>query len=268
METPVKLLTEWTNASFKKKDLRSGVIYILKNGEVRLYLGINKVNGQFMFYILGQTYVEEIGWQSDFKMLHGDLQATLLLNMCQQILRGGFSLHAIKSYVSIPELRCAWYQAYTSEQLEKLCRRYVLADGAVSNILQQITFTGDATPLPSPYVTAKDLKPGAVYFTGAFPQGATYVYIGRLANKGFVWVFIGNAEAWNNDPCEYVAYFMKDVVFVNQQNKKARLLSSIPISDCDSESSQLYGRTYDIKEVREIIEIETRAQYGSVGKFV
>lgn len=263
----VNLPIEWADNTFKKKDLRSGMIYILKNGEVRLYLGIEKSSSKFVFYQLGSTYLVDDGYGVGWHMLYGKLQANLLLNMCQQIMRGGFTREGLVSFVGVPELRCAWYQAYTPEQLEKLCRRNALMDNSVRGILQSIIFTSDTVKVsvPAVFVSTKDLVPGCVYYSGQTPWRATFVYIGRLADSGkFVWVYIGNGEAWDTNPCDYVGW-SNTALTVTNANKKVRPLTSFPREQCDSISSILWGKTYDITAVKKRLEPMLIMEHGAHG---
>ena len=261
------LATTWArDATIKRKDLKQGMIYILKNGDVRLYIGENAATGKFLFYLIGSTAVVD-DWKKLY-MLHGELQAKYLLEYCKAVLAQGFKTEAFMEYAGIPELRCAWYAAYTPEKLQEICGRYTMLSAEL-NFLQQIKFSGaPSEKIKSEWVSAKELVPGEVYFSGQSPWRATYVYIGRLENKSFVWCFVGNSTAWDKNPCEYLGW-SHDSLTVTTANKKVRRLATAQFETWNSEAQILKGKKYDVEPIKRMLEPILTRQYGWLdGRFV
>lgn len=263
------VVTSWSReAQIKRKDLKQGMIYILKNGEVRLYVGENAATNKLCFYLIGTTFVLD-DWRSSYYMLHGELQAKHLLEYCKAVLVQGFRHEAFVEYATLPELRCAWYAAYTPEKLHDICNRYMMLSSDFS-FLQQIKFAGaPSEKIKSEWVSSKELVPGDVYFSGHSPWRATYVYIGRLANKSYVWCFIGNSSAWDTNPCQYLTNWGSDALTVTTKNKAVRQLTAARVESWNSDARLLVGKHYDVEPVKRFLETQLKNKYGwEDGRFV
>ena len=271
MTTPVQLQTEWGDRTFKWNDLQVGMIYILKNGDVLMYLGINKTNRRYAFYILGSTYLVKTDSYTGYRMLFGVQQANMLFSMCQQILKYGFVYDAIQFHVDLPELRCAWYQAYTVEQLEAICQKYMLFGDTVGNLLKSLSLTvgNGFIAGEEKYTNAEALCPGQFYFSGSKPKDLLFLYVGQLKSRRYAWCIVRTEVLWEADLCAYLRRkgFDDSLLVTNDTGKRRRLTSS-PVGYCSPFALELYGKSYDAERLRECFQPILLELYGQDGTLV
>lgn len=201
-----------------KSELQSDGLYLWKDGHVRLFLGIDN-SGKMVFYSIGILDLRDRNWSEIF-ILHEEVALIMLEKTLKLLLDSRtFETNAIERYATLPSIYaclkknvCRQYSHY--ENTIELCKTYPAIFGEITNPNKRAK--------GSVYVSAKDLVVGGVYHTGEDCWRKTYCFMGRNTSTGeFIWMFIGNAEAFRRDPYEFYRQYHPPIEYL-KHNKKVR----------------------------------------------
>lgn len=215
------MLTFKDNDWVKAKDLKSGTVYVFKDGRVSIYLGRNTKN-EYCFYnvctclfVRYDSYIFTLGnydiqlkhiMQMIDEVLHTQMQQNVL------VLRTMPSLFKTTLFEDKPRVK-TWY----TQNLIQRPNAPKLVDDDVN---------------VSIYVGAKDLQAGHLYYTGSNPWRSTYLYLGRNSQKEFVWWFVCNDDYLQN---KSVDYFVRESECTKTNKKVRPLETNIVIDTSDIE---------------------------------
>ncbi len=202
----------------RKNDLEAGHVYVKRDGTLVLYVGIDNF-GRFVFYHLAKCLTGGMEGPYHKTLAHYDLQVKALTILCESVMNRECDGKQIVTLSGIPELYTEFvYVDYT----EKLQLWYSKSK-ALNADLPNVTFGGEPAELTVPYVKAKDLVPGELYYTGSLWR-ALYLYLGRDSVGNFCWYFVGNSDIlMRNNFYEYQLSMER-----TKSNKKVKRLADAP----------------------------------------
>lgn len=175
---------EWITPS----GLERGHVYLAKNGQVMLYLGISST-GLHVFYVMASCYMQcyyDDNYNPHMRIANQEWQITSIAQTVELSMTHRGDAHLILNRKSIPkdfwEFPCkdyedtyhAWYQDSFGDRIGSI---------DVPDI--------DAKTVGSAYVRVKELVPGEIYYTG---NGwcTIFVFLGRSTGNKFLWYNISN----------------------------------------------------------------------------
>lgn len=173
------------NEWLKAKDLVPGLVYVVKDGRLLLYLG-QATNADYCFYVIASAYLV-FDKNSNITFGNYEWQVLGLTKICDLSISHPANKNCILQYKGIPKIHGIFNLVnYTARY--KMWYISSFNDINVPNI-SNITHSN----INLGYVRTKDLIPGNLYYTGGCWR-STYVYLGRTSSKKFVWFYIGNEE--------------------------------------------------------------------------
>lgn len=152
-------------------------------------------------------------------LAHYDLQVKALTILCESVMSRECDGKQIVTLSGIPELYTEFVYADYTEKLQL----WYSEGKALNADLPDVTFGSEPAELTVPYVKAKDLVPGELYYTGSLWR-ALYLYLGRDSVNNFCWYFVGNSDIlMRNDFYEYKLSMER-----TKSNKKVKRLADAP----------------------------------------
>lgn len=219
VSTPYQAM-EYRDGEFKKADLKKGHFYITNDNRVLMYLGIDKAYGKFNFYeiagclpnerLMDQEYREALSqytYPTDYNeinnikkylhLVHHNMQVDSIKSMIENIFKEPVEKSSVLQYKGVPRIISEFHYIEKEKELDS----WYLSDKNKDSNLPALV-NPDNDKMPSVYVSAKDLKPGHIYYTGSAWR-STYCYLGRDNDNNFCWAFIGNTQRFIREPVNY-----------------------------------------------------------------
>lgn len=207
---------EYRDGEFKKADLRRGHFYITNDNRVLMYLGIDKAYGKFNFYeitgclpnerLMREEYYDALH-KCDYSerenikeylpLVHHNMQVDSIKDMIESIFKESVEKSSILQYKGVPRIVAEFHYVEKEKELDN----WYLSDKNKDSNLPALV-NPDKDKMPSVYVSAKDLKPGHLYYTGSLWRGL-YCYLGRDNANNFCWAFIGNTRIFIKESINY-----------------------------------------------------------------
>lgn len=174
------------NEYLKKGDLVIGHVYLYKDGRLVVYLGKDNFD-RFIFYTLasvlyaGQNYGE-------LTIAHYDIQVKHLISLAETLMSNKCDTDCIVKLKGMPQLYCEFpYVSYDNELGSWWAKNKLMLGDNLPN-LAELSSENNSKSL---FVSAKDLVPGELYYTGSLWR-ALFLYLGRDSQKNFCWYFVGS----------------------------------------------------------------------------
>lgn len=199
-ETKMKRLLLNEREFLKKKEIKFGHVYIFKDGRLGLYLGTS-LDNQFVFYILAKAHLVQTDDYGILTFAHYENQVKFLIELSDELLQSKCDKKCVIRLTSLPDLYCDFnYISY--DKGNKLQLWHERNKDESKTLQRLIEFTENKKPIVS-FVSAKDLIPGELYYTGSLWR-SLYMYLGRDGKNNFCWYFVGNEDTLiKNDILEY-----------------------------------------------------------------
>lgn len=196
-------ITFETDTFLKKTDLKIGNVYMYKDGRLVVYFGKDNW-GRFIFYALANVLYEKTDNYRVLTISHYDTQVKYLINMAEEIMHKAVSPNQVIALKGMPQLYCEFpYIQYDKELANWWTKNKMLSKESLPDLVELIQSPNKKSK-DSLYVSAKDLVPGELYYTGALWR-SLFLYLGRDSSKRFCWYFVGNEDyLMRNDINEYL----------------------------------------------------------------
>lgn len=201
-----------------KKDLKVGHVYIRQGGILLLYIGKDNFD-RFVFYNLASILFEGTDKYRCITLAHYDLQVKAIITLCESIMHQKCNCNQILVLKGMPKIYAEFqYVDYVKELPIWYTKNKVL-----NKDLPVITFSDKPTMTDIPFVKAKDLVPGELYYSGSLWR-SLYLYLGRDSIGNFCWYFVGNESTLMcNNFNEYYSRMDR-----TKSNKKVKRLIDAP----------------------------------------
>lgn len=174
----------------KKREIKFGHVYIFKDGRLGLYLGTS-LDNQFVFYILAKAHLVQTDDYGILTFAHYENQVKFLIELSDELLQSKCDKKCVIRLTSLPDLYCDFnYISY--DKGNKLQLWHERNKDESKTLQRLIEFTENKKPIVS-FVSAKDLIPGELYYTGSLWR-SLYMYLGRDSKNNFCWYFVGNED--------------------------------------------------------------------------
>jgi hypothetical protein len=218
-----------------KKDLKVGYVYIKKEGILLLYIGKDNFD-RFVFYNLASVLFEDAGRYRCITLAHYNLQVNALISLCESIMHQKCDYNQILVLKGMPKLYAEFgYVNYVKELPAWYTKNKVL-----NTDLPVITFSDKPTKIDTPFIKAKDLVPGELYYSGSLWR-SLYLYLGRDSIGNFCWYFVGNASIlMRNNFNEYYSCMDR-----TKSNKKVKRLIDAP----NDQNACMYDDAYKLLQL-------------------
>lgn len=179
------------NVFLKKKDICFGHVYLFKDGRLGVYLGTS-VDEQFVFYILAKALLQSTENWRVLTIAHYDIQVKYLVSIVEQLMHTKCDADCIRKLKGLPDLYCDF--GYVSYDKDNELFKWYTKNKMLNEKLPQLSaFMNKEEKKKSIFVSAKDLVPGELYYTGSLWR-SLYMYLGRDSNGYFCWYFVGNKD--------------------------------------------------------------------------
>lgn len=204
----------------KKGDLAIGHVYLYKDGRLVVYLGKNNFD-KFVFYTLASVLYTNINWYT-LTLAHYDTQIKYLISLSETLMKHECDINCIVELKGMPQLCCEFPFISYEKELNMWWAKNVAYHKDKSK-LPTLVDLGNKSKSKSLFVSAKDLIPGELYYTGSLWR-SLYLYLGRDSQKNFCWYFVGSAhELIRNDLNVFRVYMDK-----TKSNKRCKRLADAP----------------------------------------
>lgn len=227
----------YMNDRLTPSKLQRGHIYLAKNGLIVLYLGISSM-GSYIFYALSSCYIQTFhdeSWKSHMRIMNHEWQIQGISQTIETTMAHKGDHLCIMIQKKIPniigEFPCKDY-----EDIYRTWYQDSFGDKIGSIDIPDI----GAKTVGEAYVSAKDLEPGRLYYTGN-GWGSIFVFLGRSTANKFIWYNIRCAE-------HYYEKSVSDILersFYTSSNKKVKPLCRI-VDDPDA---------FDVDVAKKIMEM-------------
>lgn len=146
------------NSFLTKVELKVGVSYLFKDGRVGIYLGKSAFD-RYVFYIACRAFL--IG-DMDVYLAHEKIQSEYIKGICSAIFKEQCDLDALCMLRTFPQLYCKLDFIPDFEPIiDEWWTKNMLTIKGLPNLVTT------AKELAVPYVSAKELVPGELYYTGS-----------------------------------------------------------------------------------------------------
>lgn len=202
----------------KESELVPGRVYVVKDGRIMLYIG-KSLEGLYVFYAMAAAYL--INAENRFLLTYGNYKIQLngLVYIVNEIMKSSGSILSLLQYKGLPKL----YGELPGVNFEKQYAKWYMVNfsGLLNGKQTGPQISGISNkPVKTGFVSARDLVPGELYYTGGCWR-STYVYLGRNSAGEFIWYFIGNESILVNSSVAQLMYSAEKT----KQNKKVKPLS-------------------------------------------
>lgn len=187
---------EFKEEKLSIKNLKQGLVYVVKDGRLLLYCG--KANTEeYLFYLVGSVnLVSGVNWGTraiyNFEFMH-----PYILDSVTKMMNSLINVKGVLLYRTIPFCIGVYPNLDFSSSLMTWLAKNKLC---VKDFGSAVNFTENKKPQ---YVKAKDLVEGKVYTT-ASSYAEDYVYLGKDRDNNYCWVFIGNHDWFSKNPYSYL----------------------------------------------------------------
>ena len=230
----------------KEKELVPGCLYIIKDGRVMLYLGID-LDNCFIFYNCGSLNFANTNWHTH-TIANYEVQVKYMLDMCNSLLNRPIYKESIVRLKGIPKIYCLFPFIDFKTSYVNWYTKSLLMYGE----LPKLSELNKNIPIKG-FVGAKELIPGNLYYSGQCWR-STYVYLGRTTDNYFVWCFVGNAKTLIENKCVDLLTYRKLEMVSTKTNKKVKPLV-MALSDKDA---------YVCEETKQLIDMDFKLNMDGV----
>lgn len=178
----------------KKGNLIIGHVYLYKDGRLVVYLGKNNFD-KFVFYTLANVLYTRVTY-GVYTLAHYENQVQYLIGLSETLMKHKCDPDCIVELKGMPQLYCEFpFISYDKELNMWWTKNVVYYKGNLPTLVE----LGNENKSRSLFVSAKDLVPGELYYTGSLWR-SLYLYLGRDSQKNFCWYFVGSTyELLRND---------------------------------------------------------------------
>lgn len=206
-----------SNDFLKDGDLIVGHVYLYKDGRVVVYLGKDDL-GKYVFYELAAALYSSVDF-GKLTLSHYDTQVEYLSSISKQVMQNKCEEDCIIWLKGMPKLYCEFpYISFENEVIS-----WWDSNQDIQGLPKLQTGRASDTEPKNLFVSAKDLVPGELYYTGSLWR-ALYLYLGRNHHKEFCWWFVGNVDTLRMNDMK----IFKDNMQTTSSNKKCKRLIDAP----------------------------------------
>jgi hypothetical protein len=202
------------------KKLKTGCLYCSRQGKVFIYLGKMRNTDTHIGIQIG---VVEYEYTSN-RIMYDNVYIYKFWEIANKIVNEYALKDMWMDKASKLDAICEWGEVKTPDEIRNMVTQMKLTAGTTLDLI----YSDSKEKEPSIYVSAKDLKEGYCYYTGKNHWRNTYVYFGRTASGGFVWMFVGNEKMVYERPDYYVDRYAD--LEVTKSNKRCRLLKATSLA--------------------------------------
>lgn len=197
-----------------KQELQRGHIYVQKDGRLTIYLG-KDIYDRYVFYDLAGILFESTGEYGKLTIGHYATQVHSLTATCNTLMKSPCNLRQIRSLKGVPSLYSDYKYINYEAVIDDWCEKNKKLTDKFPNLVKDVKETSKKV-----WVSARDLVPGELYYTGSL-WGGLYLYLGRDSQNRFCWMFVGNEERLIQNDFSYYRYNMERT----KSNKKCKRLA-------------------------------------------
>ena len=203
-----------THHFLSKQELQKGHVYVQKDGRLTIYLG-KDVFDRYVFYDLAGILFESTGEFGQLTLGHHENQVHSLTNMCNTLMKLPCNVRQIRELKGVPSLYSDYKYVNYESIIDDWCEKNKRLNNNFPSLVQDAKEASKKV-----WVSAKDLVPGELYYTGSLWR-ALYLYLGRDSQNRFCWMFVGNESELIKNNFSYYRYNMERT----KSNKKCKPLA-------------------------------------------
>lgn len=205
----------------KRSNLVEGNVYVFKDGRVAVYMGVTASVNFAFYHLFNIPLVRSKNSYRDLVMLNETNVLSFYVQLGNKLMSSKCNPDCFIVLSTFPKLYDCAFEGldFSNTYFTWYQKNCILQD-------LKLVLKKPNIKVGSKYLSIKDLKVGHVYIANSY--GEAYVYLGRWLNwlddRVYLYVFIGNATAYNNSPEAYMSssFYTRNIIEVKSPKKLLR----------------------------------------------